>query len=411
LYLLPLQRPGHNLFVVASSDVQKLKRATAVNRKLSLGYNMETNSTTQSDKRGDDLRIKPDYDMRKILDYMTSKQIEKLHRFRESIPQIWPEKLTARELLFLTDATLARYLRAREFKLKKAQQMLVNTLKWRREYKPHRITVNDIKIELKNNGKLYRNGVDKWGRPLIYMKPRHDNTGAPEREVKVKSIVYLLELVTRESEERRGREKVTLLIDFRDAKHVTSIANVRVSIDFLKVLQNHYPERLGVALIVNAPWAWQVFWKLISPFMDEVTKKKVLLLKSYAQLKEYIDDENLEEDYGGTNTFKYDYRQYKKTMHKLWLYYQKKDLESIRELEEKDPNLEHESSSISLNENSSAQSFDDANNNQDNKKSEITGANCNNENQAHNNSDGNESEEEQQKSNDEKSSRQKADMN
>jgi hypothetical protein len=128
-------------------------------------------------------------------------------------------------------------------------------------------------------------------------------------------------------------------------------------------------------------------------------------------LKEYIDDENLEEDYGGTNTFKYDYRQYKKTMHKLWLYYQKKDLESIRELEEKDPNLEHESSSISLNENSSAQSFDDANNNQDNKKSEITGANCNNENQAHNNSDGNESEEEQQKSNDEKSSRQKADMN
>jgi hypothetical protein len=61
----------------------------------------------------EDLRIKPDYDMRKILDYMTPEQREKLQRFRESIPQIWPEHLTAREQLFLTDATLARYLRAR----------------------------------------------------------------------------------------------------------------------------------------------------------------------------------------------------------------------------------------------------------------------------------------------------------
>jgi hypothetical protein len=43
------------------------------------------------------------------------------------------------------------------------------------------------------------------------------------------------------SEETRGREKVTLVIDFRDAKQISSIANVRVSIDFLKVLQNHYP--------------------------------------------------------------------------------------------------------------------------------------------------------------------------
>jgi hypothetical protein len=61
----------------------------------------------------EDLRLKPDYDMRKILEYMNPKQVEKLNQFRESIPEIWPQKLTAREQLFLTDATLARYLRAR----------------------------------------------------------------------------------------------------------------------------------------------------------------------------------------------------------------------------------------------------------------------------------------------------------
>jgi hypothetical protein len=72
--------------------------------------------------------------------------------------------------------------------------------------------------------------------------------------------------------------------------------------------------------------------------MDEVTKKKVLLLKSYDQLKEYIDDANLEEDYGGTNTYKYDYHQYKKELHKLWLHYRQKDLDKIREMEEKGSN-------------------------------------------------------------------------
>jgi hypothetical protein len=74
---------------------------------------MDSNSSSHNVIKFEDLRIKPDYDMRKILDYMTPKQREKLQCFRESIPQIWPEGLTAREQLFLTDATLARYLRAR----------------------------------------------------------------------------------------------------------------------------------------------------------------------------------------------------------------------------------------------------------------------------------------------------------
>lgn len=59
--------------------------------------------------------------------------------------------------------------------------MLVNSLKWQREYKPWRIVPDDVLGELKNEGKLYHNGFDKYGRPVIYMKPRHDTTGAKER--------------------------------------------------------------------------------------------------------------------------------------------------------------------------------------------------------------------------------------
>jgi hypothetical protein len=86
------------------------------------------------------------------------------------------------------------------------------------------------------------------------------------------------------------------------------------------------------------------YLQLITPFMDEITKKKVLLLKNYQQLKDYIDDENLEEEYGGTNTFKYNYRQYKRELHKLWKFYRKRDCEKIRELKEKNKDLKCEES-------------------------------------------------------------------
>jgi hypothetical protein len=35
---------------------------------------------------------------------------------------------------------------------------------------------------------------------------------------------------------------------------------MRFSIDAMNVLQHHYPERLGVVLIVDAPFYFSAFW-------------------------------------------------------------------------------------------------------------------------------------------------------
>jgi hypothetical protein len=45
------------------------------------------------------------------------------------------------------------------------------------QYKPHKLTADDVKGELDNKGKMYRNGWDKYQRPVLYMKPGLDNTG------------------------------------------------------------------------------------------------------------------------------------------------------------------------------------------------------------------------------------------
>jgi hypothetical protein len=44
------------------------------------------------------------------------------------------------------------------------------------------------------------------------------------------------------------------------------------------MLQNHYPERLGVLILVDAPFLFRAFWKVISPFVDAKTLKKVVFV-------------------------------------------------------------------------------------------------------------------------------------
>ncbi|GAB2290580.1 hypothetical protein Dimus_024861 [Dionaea muscipula] len=73
--------------------------------------------------------------------------------------------------MYCSDASISRYLRARNWHAKKAAKMLKETLKWRLEYKPEEIRWEDIAHEAET-GKLYRsNFVDKLGRPVPVLRP------------------------------------------------------------------------------------------------------------------------------------------------------------------------------------------------------------------------------------------------
>lgn len=48
----------------------------------------------------------------------------------------------------------------------------------------------------------------------------------------------------------------------------------------IAMLEAHYPECLGMVLIIRAPRVFPILWTLVSPFIDENTRKKFVLYAS-----------------------------------------------------------------------------------------------------------------------------------
>lgn len=67
-----------------------------------------------------------------------------------------------------------------------------------------------------------------------------------------------------------------------------------------KIGQKYYPECMGKFYIINAPWGFSAVWRLIKPWLDEVTVSKVDISDGQTQLLEQIPKENLPKEFGGT---------------------------------------------------------------------------------------------------------------
>lgn len=54
------------------------------------------------------------------------------------------------------------------------------------------------------------------------------------------------------------------------------------------LLSKHYPERLGVCLIINSPGLFSTVWPLIRQLIDDNTAKKVIFVNDETDLCKYL---------------------------------------------------------------------------------------------------------------------------
>jgi hypothetical protein len=140
------------------------------------------------------------------------------------------------------------------------------------------------------------------------MKPGAYNPFSAEQRKRY--MVFMLESAIKKMETSKGTEKLCWILDFSEfGERRKSPESKQVSKNSSEILQNHYPERLGLAFVVNAPWYMYYLYKAVSIFMSASTKSKIRWVNGSTeelgkQLMEFISEDQLEIKYGGKNDAK-----------------------------------------------------------------------------------------------------------
>ena len=182
---------------------------------------------------------------------------------------------------------ILRYVRATKHDASESIKRLEGTLKWRRDFGLYTsITPAHVEPEAVT-GKEFIFGYDTRGRPALYMCPSRQNTEESPRQIHFvfwimeraidlmgPGVEYVLRFFFFASDRvAHVTRTVALMIDYADKAKNPSISTAR---QVLNILQTHYPERLGAAIIAHLPWLLYGFYKLINPFIDPVTRAKMV---------------------------------------------------------------------------------------------------------------------------------------
>ncbi|KAJ4728901.1 random slug protein 5-like [Melia azedarach] len=196
------------------------------------------------------------------------------------------------------DLTLRRFLRARDLDIEKGSAMFLKYLKWRQTFVSNGcISPSEVPSEIKQN-KMFLQGFDKKGRPIaLLLGARHFQNKGGLNEFK-RFVVYVLDTIC--SRIPQGEEKFVVIGDLQGWGYANS--DLRAYLGALCILQDYYPERLGKMFIVHAPYIFNTVWKIVYPFIDNNTKKKIVFVedkKLKSTLLEEIDESQIPEIYGG----------------------------------------------------------------------------------------------------------------
>ncbi|XP_040047087.2 SEC14-like protein 1 [Gasterosteus aculeatus] len=254
-----------------------------------------------------DDKLDADY-IRRYLGDLTPLQESCLIRLRQWLQETHKGKIPK-------DQHVLRFLRARDFNLDKAREFLCQSLTWRKQHQVDFLLDTWQRPQLLQDH--YTGGWhhhDKDGRPLYILRlGQMDTKGlvrASGEEGLLRQVLSINEEGLRQCEENtrvfgRPISCWTCLVDLEglNMRHLWR-PGVKALLRIIEVVEANYPETLGRLLILRAPRVFPVLWTLVSPLIDENTRKKFLVYagndyQGPGGLVDYIDKEIIPDFLGG----------------------------------------------------------------------------------------------------------------
>ncbi|KAM5238119.1 SEC14-like protein 4 [Ctenodactylus gundi] len=235
-------------------------------------------------------------------------QQQTLARFKENLQDLLPTLPKA------DDYFLLRWLRARNFDLKKSENMLRKHVEFRKQQDLDNILTwqpSEV-IQLYDSGGLC--GYDYEGCPVWFdiigtMDPKGLLLSAPKQEL-IRKRIKVCELLQHECELQSLRlgkkiEKMVMVFDVEglSLKHLWKPA-VEVYQQFFAILEANYPETVKNLIIVRASKLFPVAFNLVKSFIGEETREKIVIFGDNwkQEIIKLISPHQLPVEFGGTMT-------------------------------------------------------------------------------------------------------------
>ncbi|EMP26841.1 SEC14-like protein 5, partial [Chelonia mydas] len=252
-------------------------------------------------------KLDADY-IERYLGQLTPMQESCLIRLRQWLQEMHKGKIPK-------DEHILRFLRARDFNIDKAREMLCQSLTWRKQYQVDYILQTwrppSLLEEYYTGGWHYQ---DKDGRPLYILRLGQMDTKGLVKALGEESLLRHVLSVNEEGQKRceentnlfgRPITSWTCLVDLEglNMRHLWR-PGVKALLRIIEVVEDNYPETLGRLLIVRAPRVFPVLWTLVSPFINENTRQKFLIYSGNnyqgpGGLVDYLDKDVIPDFLGG----------------------------------------------------------------------------------------------------------------
>lgn len=72
--------------------------------------------------------------------------------------------------------------------------------------------------------------------------------------------------------------------------------------DIIETIQM-YPERMLRCFVIKPNWSFSALLTTVTPFLDPVTKSKIVTIKDYSELFQFVDPKQVQKEFGGQNTY------------------------------------------------------------------------------------------------------------
>ncbi|KAJ2724026.1 phosphatidylinositol transfer protein csr1 [Coemansia sp. Benny D115] len=204
------------------------------------------------------------------------------------------------------DSWVLRFLRARQWDVDQALEMIKRTIAWRigqgidetvylGESMLHHYTMH--------SGLAFPCMEDRLGNPVYVIRVRVNK--ARFRSIESIKRILCWQIETSQLLAARSDGRVTMLFDLTGfSRENMDLKLVRT---LITLLTNYYPETLGILLLYVNSVLFSSMWLLIQSFIDPGVKAKIALARNTNELLHYIDAEGLIEELGGKKSFEYTY--------------------------------------------------------------------------------------------------------